>query len=1065
MRKGVVVVVALVLMFVPVFAGTYLMNDTGQTAYSLRVTFSEPVTITGFGDALTNLNPTGEATEFTFSGGELEAWGGHWLNWEPTSVQLLDHQWIGRSTVCGGFWIHEESSSSGAVILRSAEASQRALWESEMDFSDIIEVTIGNHRAEMPLVSGWPRSGTPSTFFSNPFAFFLWGYLCVYYPDYNNRPDLEGSPQPTRLCAHLVQDEGYSDLMYDVPEPKERMKAALDAAALLEVADPVYLGEKVELPRLHVDGKKLVDEDGQRLTLRGAVSCPVDYASYGKWRPLFRRDLVLLQAWGANAINIPIMSRRFIEIGAEKFMSEYLDLVIQWAGELGLYVILHWKGHGDPADENNATESTIHPSLAATFEETVEGLRHLSYRYQRCPWVMYAVWNETAATELWDQFSNYMTTLVDVVRLAAPETIVFVPGVNIAANLISIVERPLKREGIVYVSDVYQWVWNRLPWREEAALLLEAGYPLAVLEWGFADDLENPHYATRESYSTPFLAFCKDHGISWTAHQWIWSPDFGAFMDYESTELTELGHALQEELAGEESPRFTYSKCDFPDFIYDVVPTLAVEAGCSIDDRLNGSYPDIPMTILEALPAQGWVFDHWEGPVDWPDWKVVSVDLRAEQPVRCVFRELPETREARLREEAKQAFIKEIRPVLEEWVRLASERMPVLEFHSSVQPSFHKDGQRPLTEAAHWGDEGTNVQSLRLEVADGFIKVLVELREEDRVGDAGYIIACKRGNLALYFFLRPAQGYADARFGLNNILETYRDELWLVDEHSIAMVFPVDRHAEDSPLLLDLVEDMQVTFEVEYFDDTGRELFCYPGSVRIGTASKELEAIALVSAHGVVDAQGHTTSSPTNIFVIDDLQDKDFLNGLSGVWGTYTESEYKSNQEWHFESTSDHPATSLRMRHVSTVIGTYGDSPAIKWTFDDKGWVQLRTWLCYPENFDANLYTGLYLVLKAEHDIGLIANINYRDVDCGPRNAWTLQAASCPLDLVKGKEVTVVIPFSEFKLDNHIANSGSSLLDIDRSSIESIGLIAWSHGQKRTIYLRELGFCNIDDTS
>jgi len=52
-------------------AGEYLTNDTGQTVYGLTVAFSEPVTLTGYGDVLVIVEPAGDASSFTFSGGQL----------------------------------------------------------------------------------------------------------------------------------------------------------------------------------------------------------------------------------------------------------------------------------------------------------------------------------------------------------------------------------------------------------------------------------------------------------------------------------------------------------------------------------------------------------------------------------------------------------------------------------------------------------------------------------------------------------------------------------------------------------------------------------------------------------------------------------------------------------------------------------------------------------------------------------------------------------------------------------------------------------------------------------
>jgi hypothetical protein len=94
MKKVALLVVGLVFISMSSFAGEYLMNDTGEPIYGLRVVFSEPVEITGFGDVLMAVEPAGESSKFTFSGGELEPWAGHWFNWEPASASLINHGWL-----------------------------------------------------------------------------------------------------------------------------------------------------------------------------------------------------------------------------------------------------------------------------------------------------------------------------------------------------------------------------------------------------------------------------------------------------------------------------------------------------------------------------------------------------------------------------------------------------------------------------------------------------------------------------------------------------------------------------------------------------------------------------------------------------------------------------------------------------------------------------------------------------------------------------------------------------------------------------------------------------------
>ena len=92
MRRLTLLAVALILCSAPSLAGEFLINE--GIAYGVRVTFSEPVTITRFGDVLPLVYPDGETTEFLFYGATLPAWVGHWIIWEPTSARILNYVWL-----------------------------------------------------------------------------------------------------------------------------------------------------------------------------------------------------------------------------------------------------------------------------------------------------------------------------------------------------------------------------------------------------------------------------------------------------------------------------------------------------------------------------------------------------------------------------------------------------------------------------------------------------------------------------------------------------------------------------------------------------------------------------------------------------------------------------------------------------------------------------------------------------------------------------------------------------------------------------------------------------------
>ena len=110
MKKVTAAIVLLVLCSIYVLGGEYLLNDTGETVYGLRVVFSEPVRLRAFGDALTHIEPTGPTLEFLLTGGELSHFGFVWLAWEPASAGLVSREWLFDPTLGASIVAHVSGS-------------------------------------------------------------------------------------------------------------------------------------------------------------------------------------------------------------------------------------------------------------------------------------------------------------------------------------------------------------------------------------------------------------------------------------------------------------------------------------------------------------------------------------------------------------------------------------------------------------------------------------------------------------------------------------------------------------------------------------------------------------------------------------------------------------------------------------------------------------------------------------------------------------------------------------------------------------------------------------------
>jgi len=111
MRKVALLVVVLLCLSVMLYAGEVITNDTGEDATG--VVFSAPVEITAFGDTLMQVDQTGAATEFIFTGGTVSPWGSHWMSWTPAAASILNHEWL-----------HEQGIRKSTLELPSTTVTQ-----------------------------------------------------------------------------------------------------------------------------------------------------------------------------------------------------------------------------------------------------------------------------------------------------------------------------------------------------------------------------------------------------------------------------------------------------------------------------------------------------------------------------------------------------------------------------------------------------------------------------------------------------------------------------------------------------------------------------------------------------------------------------------------------------------------------------------------------------------------------------------------------------------------------------------------------------------------------------
>ncbi len=301
------------------------------------------------------------------------------------------------------------------------------------------------------------------------------------------------------------------------------------------------------LSRLGVRDNQIVDAEGNVRILRGvAVIDPLLWRDFrfGSRRMSEGHLEELAQDWNANIIRVPIHPDLYDS--DPQYLSKYVDPIVEWGRDYGIYVFLGYHAHGNPVTlevedtpwgfEAPWRGNPYNPDRALA----IEALTAIVSRYHDMDWVIYGSFNEPAFIS-WRDWRPLAEELVDTIHEIDSRCLVMVSGVNFASDLSGVADDPVQRANVVYEIHPYPWVSDR--WKSVVDGLLES-YPVFVGEWAFGDE----HPATVPEYAQPLIDYCDERGLGWTAWVWDhqWTPRM--FAGRSQTVLTEFGFTVRNAL-------------------------------------------------------------------------------------------------------------------------------------------------------------------------------------------------------------------------------------------------------------------------------------------------------------------------------------------------------------------------------------------------------------------------------------------------------------------------------------------------------------------------------------
>ncbi|MDW7694516.1 cellulase family glycosylhydrolase [Flammeovirgaceae bacterium SG7u.111] len=292
-----------------------------------------------------------------------------------------------------------------------------------------------------------------------------------------------------------------------------------------------------QLPKISVDGNKLVKEDGTQIVFRGLnASDPGKLDKEGHWNLAYFQEA---KKWGANIIRFPVHPVRWRSYGEEEYI-KLLDKGVEWATEVGLHVIIDWHSIG------NLRTGLYQADMYDTdLQETYRFWRAMARHYKGNTTIaFFELYNEPTlyhgelGTCTWEQWKGMMEEIIGIVRANGSEAIPLVAGFNWAYDLSVVKNNPIDAEGIAYVSHPYPQKREK-PWEDKWTAdwgFVAEKYPLILTEVGFCGPNERGAHQpviSDESYGDALVKYCDDRDISYLV--WVFDPSWSPMMFYDWT--------------------------------------------------------------------------------------------------------------------------------------------------------------------------------------------------------------------------------------------------------------------------------------------------------------------------------------------------------------------------------------------------------------------------------------------------------------------------------------------------------------------------------------------------
>jgi endoglucanase len=280
--------------------------------------------------------------------------------------------------------------------------------------------------------------------------------------------------------------------------------------------------------QLSVKGNNIVDSTGQPVALRGVSSHGLQW--FGN---VITKEALIDQVenWNATVFRIAMYTAQGGYIENPGIKNKVIQIV-DWAIELGIYVIIDWHILYD----NNPQ---IHQ------KQSIEFFKEMSAKYAGIPNIIYEICNEPNGSVSWGgNIKPYAIEVIKAIRANDKLNVVLVGSGSWSQNIHDPANDPLGFANIAYTLHFYagthtSWLRDRLDYARNK------GIAIFVSEWGTTNSSGNGALFLNDSDT--WLKFLKDRSIGWVNWSYSNASETSAILTW-NYQLTNSGNYVKRKM-------------------------------------------------------------------------------------------------------------------------------------------------------------------------------------------------------------------------------------------------------------------------------------------------------------------------------------------------------------------------------------------------------------------------------------------------------------------------------------------------------------------------------------